>query len=568
MISGPNNSIIASSLDISKSTNTEIQNNLSTIQNDVMNDDFDGDDFQARINLVAKEMERRSTNIGYGLGIGLGRILGTEDDNENTNSIHLDVKGASQDSTNLGSTFNTLFNLPITVASNLYDGIKRLFDKSNEIPDVELPTNETSIHNNTKDDKGDEQTILETGKDAYINQSDAQPFPGEEVNLGSTTNSLFNLPATTVSTLFDAYKLLADKTWDNLGYCSTIDDAIMQNNLQALGRLINQGNEITEDHIFAAIRNKSKDVIEYLLNKNLIDLEGKMNFKPLKFALSEGAFEIADLFRKQGAQLKNPVIGVVTHYRHNDEIFQSTFKNLGNADLVPTTINADLKQSSTELLEKIHHYLQNLPEGINRAQAILNSNIAEVETIKKMAELAFRNCDAIWLSDGANVWQGWYDPNYNQLDAQDLYRDILEIAILDLQQKDIYKPLIGVSRGSQMINVFHEGSLKNEGQGQPRSNPLPLMRMEFNDEMLEPHTDRAIISRFLQATKASKEESCLPIALLQGEHLLNETDLIKALLILSGFVGYLVHRKRNNILAENEIAVQDEANRFISSLSR
>jgi putative glutamine amidotransferase len=172
-------------------------------------------------------------------------------------------------------------------------------------------------------------------------------------------------------------------------------------------------------------------------------------------ALVMGNFEVAALLKDMGGYTKRPVIAMVTDYSRDGIMYVAAARTLQHkgAIVVPLTVPYDALGNSNDRIK--YNYKK-------RPQDVLKSGYAEVDAIIELARKVLRGVDAIWISGGGDVWESWYKDGSDYSSC--LARDILEIAVLQLQSQEPYKPLIGVCRGHQMINVFYGGTLLNTGE--------------------------------------------------------------------------------------------------------
>lgn len=77
------------------------------------------------------------------------------------------------------------------------------------------------------------------------------------------------------------------------------------------------------------------------------------------------------------------------------------------------------------------------------------------QAIEEMVKI----CDGIVLSGGVDIHPRYYHEEILQACGEfDVYRDQFEITLLTAAKK-WHKPILGICRGAQMINVFYGGSL-------------------------------------------------------------------------------------------------------------
>ncbi|MFI4937215.1 MAG: ankyrin repeat domain-containing protein [Candidatus Berkiellales bacterium] len=304
---------------------------------------------------------------------------------------------------------------------------------------------------------------------------------------------------------------------------------------------------------------------KYNLDPNSLNMRG---LNSLDYAIKYQQHDMVSLLQSYGVKKQRPTVLVITDCSFEGQMYQHAISELDGFEVEQMNACADYRDiDGDQLIREIKTYLAGLPEGANRAQAILNSDIAVVHRIKQDAKRMLSLADGVWISGGADVCRIWYDPDTKGLKCDDLLRDLFEIAILDLQQKSEYKPLIGVCRGNQMINVFHGGTLQNKGEvnvnplivqtsegflgnGLPKKaagwslhhqsidklgknlqvvatsttgmvkgiqspNPgLPIMGTQFHPEMgssddASQKTSSGVFSQYLNAVKASKDETCV-----------------------------------------------------------
>jgi putative glutamine amidotransferase len=213
-------------------------------------------------------------------------------------------------------------------------------------------------------------------------------------------------------------------------------------------------------------RYQSEFIIK-LVDMGVVDVNKRVGKEKSLFesALATGKFELVKQLRARGGRTDRPIILLVTS-KGGGYMYESAKRALNQRE-IPTITITPFDPLDVKLLAQIRHYSK-------RPREVLNSGIPEIEQLKELAKEAFSMADAVWISGGAHVWESWYSERVGL--PKDLARDILEMAILDLQSRDPYKPLIGVCRGIQMINVFHGGTLREVGQS--GTNPLVVVKKD------------------------------------------------------------------------------------------
>jgi putative glutamine amidotransferase len=179
-----------------------------------------------------------------------------------------------------------------------------------------------------------------------------------------------------------------------------------------------------------------------------------------------GKFQAAETLAKRGGRTHRPVVVVITDSSRDGIMYSNVGRELEARNILVTTLTVNTYFSDATR-SQIKAYAK-------RPRDVLRAGIEEVEAINKLARSAVRVSDAIWISGGGDISPAWY--SYGDLSRSNLDRDILEIAVLDAQSQEPYKPLIGVCRGHQMINVFYGGTLRN--QGQSGDNPVAVVKRD------------------------------------------------------------------------------------------
>jgi putative glutamine amidotransferase len=203
---------------------------------------------------------------------------------------------------------------------------------------------------------------------------------------------------------------------------------------------------------------KKQKFLERILAETQVDVNRKEENGRTLFenALEMGNFEVVAMLKEKGGYTKRPVIAMVTAYSRDGVMYLAATKTLRGkgAIVVPLTVPESALRNSHAAIMRDYR---------KKPQDVLKSGHAEVDAIFELARRALRGVDAIWISGGNDVWESWYKDGSDY--AACLARDILEIAVLQLQSQEPYKPLIGVCRGHQMINVFYGGTLRDVGEG-------------------------------------------------------------------------------------------------------
>jgi putative glutamine amidotransferase len=172
-------------------------------------------------------------------------------------------------------------------------------------------------------------------------------------------------------------------------------------------------------------------------------------------ALQRGDLENIKLMKEKGAHTHRPIIAVTTDARG------WAFRGGARAVEKRGAIALPLAVPFTAYMKAkdFRAFAQN-PRGM------LTSGNSEVEAIVDHVRSVFKIADAIWISGGDHVWEFWYK-NATVVHPRVLERDVLEMAVLYLQEQEVYKPVIGVCRGMQLANVFHGGSLREKEEFGP-----------------------------------------------------------------------------------------------------
>lgn len=424
-------------------------------------------DIEVTISNIQAEIERRNT-LGYGLGIFVGRAIGTRTEEDQVVAIN----------SNKPSLFSSLGNY-------LYAGLSSIKKLKNNFMIPFTGYSELHIAILTED----------------LNALQALVSMPHNIN---STDAYGNTPAyyAVLGGNLDALEMLIDAGVSIESLCtpnqSLLDVAIEEKNDDVscflMSRMADIHNALSiilkhEDvtslkfllqnkHdpsiILARIINENKfELLEELLKVSDIDLNAISidGLTLLEYAIDKNHFEIATMLINYGVnEAKRPIIAIATSSDRNGPMYRAaleTIKMLGT-EVMGITITPPLDIISVdreiELLSELNALQSQLGSNNSFPQAMLNSGIEEVEKIKRHVENMFKHVDGILLSGGLNVWRDWYTNTNTCEGPEDLARDIFEIAILDRQQREQTTPLIGICRGNQMINVFHGGSLKDEGE--------------------------------------------------------------------------------------------------------
>lgn len=328
----------------------------------------------------------------------------------------------------------------------------------------------------------------------------------------------------------------------------------------------------------------NNNLIEFFVNAGCISLvrdilsKGEFKFDHadtsgqslIEIALRSGQFQTAEMLKEMGSITKHPVVVITTSGARNGEMYVQATQCLGDNNFVAATLTVPNKSRQlSKIMSEIIAYLAKVPNGASRAQAILDSKISSIQRIVDKVTRAIVHSDAIWISGGSDIWPGWYNSSRINEAPEDIFRDILDFAALEAQKNSPFKPLIGVCRGNQALNVFYGGTLHNKGESgvnplvvtqrsgflggvfpaksvgwsmhsqsisqiadslepvalttngmikavQSRDKALPLMGTQFHPEQPSDNnknnhfkTNDAILTRFLSAARASEKQTCL-----------------------------------------------------------
>jgi putative glutamine amidotransferase len=291
-----------------------------------------------------------------------------------------------------------------------------------------------------------------------------------------------------------------------------------------------------------------REFIKKLIDSGAIDINARVGMSFFENVILFGNTELVKIVRDLGGHTDRPIVAVLTS-TWGGAMLMSAIQALRQRGVLTITFTPPF-----ELLTESIHYYAKAP------RAMLNSGIREVEQLKELARDVLSIADAVWLSGGTDVWWAWYSDRSGR--PSDLARDVLEMAILDLQSKEPYKPLIGVCRGIQMINVFYGGTLREVGQSgmhplvvlkkdghlasalperasglsahsqsidqlaesleavamseygmvkavQSKSKDIPLMGTQFHPESdTDRETGASVLKRFVEMAEASKRQTC------------------------------------------------------------
>lgn len=203
------------------------------------------------------------------------------------------------------------------------------------------------------------------------------------------------------------------------------------------------------------------------------------------------------MFQIQGGKphhITRPIVGLLWNFETNGAFADIVKKNVMNDykgivlkfEYLPKDIDtAKLDGEVKEVLD----FIKDQPDNeISIAEAILKyaKPGSEIEKIKMRAEEALESVDAIVLPGGLDIHPELYGHSKeSQTHHDDDYRrPILEFAAIDqAKKKQIFT--LGICRGSQIVNVFHGGALKQHEEGQSGAYQELMIEKELTGKPLE-----------------------------------------------------------------------------------
>lgn len=185
-----------------------------------------------------------------------------------------------------------------------------------------------------------------------------------------------------------------------------------------------------------------------------------------------------DVFQIRGGkphQITRPIIGLLWNFESSGTFAGAVKENVKGDyngivlkfEYLPQDI--DTVKLDGEVKEILNLIKDNPPGELSIAEAILKHAKpgSEIEKIKFKAEEALESADAIVFPGGEDIHPELYGEakESNTHHDADYRRPILEFAAIDqAKQKKIFT--LGICRGSQIVNVYHGGKLKQHEEGQ------------------------------------------------------------------------------------------------------
>jgi len=187
-------------------------------------------------------------------------------------------------------------------------------------------------------------------------------------------------------------------------------------------------------------------------------------------------FNIKKDFRIEGGQaheITRPVIGLLYNFEKSlyfGELAEVAIRDKGGISFkihyLPTEINTD--KLHNEVKAKLAEYNISYFPGADKpsiAQYILRdtNNYSEINKINKIASTVAGYIDGLAIPGGADVEPELYGEwrQYHTHPDNTYLRSIFEFAMIDQAvKKEI--PTLGICRGSQIVNVYYGGTLKQD----------------------------------------------------------------------------------------------------------
>jgi len=183
-----------------------------------------------------------------------------------------------------------------------------------------------------------------------------------------------------------------------------------------------------------------------------------------------------EMFTYEGCSvplITKPVIALSWNFRDPRRFGPIIDRALQSNDAIPLKFeyapdDIDIEALETEVrlgLEEIEGRL--LPPALSRADELLKNQTPQITKMRLKAEEVARYANGLALTGGHDVEPAFYgeEPEDKTHPEDDIRRSMMEFAMLAQAQKNRI-PTMGTCRGSQMINVYLGGSLKQHVPGQ------------------------------------------------------------------------------------------------------
>ncbi|MCB1106984.1 MAG: gamma-glutamyl-gamma-aminobutyrate hydrolase family protein [Chlamydiia bacterium] len=203
--------------------------------------------------------------------------------------------------------------------------------------------------------------------------------------------------------------------------------------------------------------------------------------------------------------IKRPVIGIGLNPEHPATYAQREIYVIRNLGGIPVYYQHYPEEIQPEDLENaIYETLRDYPENgeISRAQFLLDNpkKAHVIERVKALAADYFSLFDGVIIPGGSDIPEVFYkkfiEKNHptssSENDRQELVRSVFEFALLELCEQE-NKPVLGICRGCQIINIFFGGTLRNITE---KTGPLKIQKAT---ELHEPS------SQFFEKLHAKEE---------------------------------------------------------------
>lgn len=153
----------------------------------------------------------------------------------------------------------------------------------------------------------------------------------------------------------------------------------------------------------------------------------------------------------------------------------------------------DHEALDAEVSDILSHHIQAHEPGRSIAQQVLDYSSPQIQLIKEKALFYAQSTDALYLPGGSDIHPEFYgESRENSTYPLTHYsKDLMEFALIEAMHAE-GKPIMGICRGNQIINVYFGGSLHQNVEGHFEDDPQPievvahdgLLGSEFCDESI------------------------------------------------------------------------------------
>ncbi|MFI4937149.1 MAG: gamma-glutamyl-gamma-aminobutyrate hydrolase family protein [Candidatus Berkiellales bacterium] len=189
---------------------------------------------------------------------------------------------------------------------------------------------------------------------------------------------------------------------------------------------------------------------------------------PLDYALKKQDFKLASFLKKHKETTSRPVIYLVGDQIGISKLQEALKLTIPTDQFLKIPISVSSSPTLTKILKrepdtknKLYSFSLKHPSITDPILALMNSGIPAVEAIKEYAAQLFEYCDGIWLQ-GNDPHIGLDKYETGGLPARDafVYQELFEFALLALQQKATYKPMLAVDAGLLRVNIYYGGTIR------------------------------------------------------------------------------------------------------------